>query len=197
MMTGTVVAGLLLFACVFSFSQGDPAALKPLTLQCSAQGTSTQSGGLTSITIRINEYSTDQDRQALVGAFKEAGSPGLTAALKKLPAKGRVSISGTPGYDLRFIRVMPGSPAGTRKLRLVTDRPIAVAEHLRANAQTMPHSITALEVTLDMSDVEKKSTGILLPAIELVVDKKNNEITIQNYQNPWKLFNFFGYKEGK
>jgi len=87
MMTGTVFAGLLLLACVFSFSQGNPAELKPLTIQCSAQGTSTQSGGLTSITIRINEYSTEQERQMLIGAFKESGSAGLTAALKKCPPR--------------------------------------------------------------------------------------------------------------
>jgi len=92
---------------------------------------------------------------------------------------------------------MPDSTAGTRKLRIVTDRPIAVAEHLRANAHTMPHSITALDVTLDMSDIEKKSTGILLPACELLIDKKTKEVSIESYQNPWKLFNFFGYKEGK
>jgi hypothetical protein len=199
MMTGTVSAVLLLFACVISFGQGAPAELKPLTIQCSAQGTSTQSDKLTSITVRINEYSTEQERQTLVGVFKESGSPGLTKALKKMPSKGVISITGKSGYDVRFIRVMPDSPAGTRKLRIVTDRPIAVIEQMSAsaNVRTLPHSITALEITLVMSDVEKKSTGILLPACQLVVDKKTKEVTIESYQNPWKLFNFFGYKEGK
>jgi len=37
--------------------------------------------------------------------------------------------------------------------------------------------------------VEGKSTGVLLPASQLKIDKKTGELVIENYQNPWKLMN--------
>jgi hypothetical protein len=196
MKTGAVFAVLFLLAGVFSFSQGTPEQTGPETIQCSAQGTSTQSGGLTSITIRINKYSTAEEREALVAAFKASGSSGLYNALKKLPSIGRISISGKPGCDLKFIRLLPNSPQGIRKLRIVTDRPILVAEKFAASTRTMDYSLSALDIELNSSNLKDKSTGVLIPACELKVDKKTKEIKINAYQNPWKLFNFFGVKEG-
>jgi hypothetical protein len=192
-----VVSVLILFAAVLSYSQSNTAQSMPLTIQCSTQGTNTQSGSLTSIVIRINEYTTEQERNSLAEVFLKSGSQGLSQALKKMPTIGRISLSGTPGYDLKFIRLVPGSPAGTRKIRIVTDRPIAVAEAWKASTRTMDYSLSALEVELDMSNVKDNSKGILLPACQFIIDKKTRELNIENYQNPWKLFNFFGLKEGK
>jgi hypothetical protein len=89
---------------------------------------------------------------------------------------------------------MPESTASARKIRLVTDRPIGVGEAMAGRPRTLDYSLLAVEVTLDMSKIDK-STGVLLPAIELVADKDTKEVTIKAYQNPWKLFNFFNFKE--
>jgi len=193
--TCAAFAVLLLLACVFSFGQGAPADAKPMKVQCSAQGTSTQSGGLGTITLEIDAYSTQQERETLVGAFKESGTAGLTAALKKQPRKGLISIAGQSNvFEVKFVRVMPESTASARKIRLVTDRPIGVGEAMAGRPRTLDYSLLAVEVTLDMSKIDK-STGVLLPAIELVADKDTKEVTIKAYQNPWKLFNFFNFKE--
>jgi hypothetical protein len=42
---------------------------------------------------------------------------------------------------------------------------------------------------LNINDDAKKSTGILLPACQFLIDKKTGELTAENYQNPWKLVN--------
>ena len=53
--TCAVFVALLRFAIALSFSQSEPARVGPETIQCSAQGTSTQSGQLASLTIRIDK----------------------------------------------------------------------------------------------------------------------------------------------
>jgi hypothetical protein len=50
----------------------------------------------------------------------------------------------------------------------------------------MDFNLSALE--LDLSNDKGKSSGILLPACQFVIDKRTKELTIENYQNPWKLF---------
>jgi hypothetical protein len=192
--TCAVFVVLLPFAIALSFSQSEPAQAGPETIQCSAQGTSTQSGQLASLTIRINKYSTAEERKTLIDAFKQSGSKGLYEALKKMPSIGRIEIAGRPGCDLKFIRLLPNSPAGIRKLRIVTDRPIAVAEAWKASTRTMQYNLSALDIELDSSNLQDKSKGVLVPACELVIDKNTKEINIKAYQNPWKLFNFFGVK---
>jgi len=185
------IAVLLLLAGSLGFSQ---VPAQPKVIECSTQGTSTQSDKLQSIVIRISGYSTDEERAGLFTAYDEGGSQGLYNALKKMPSKGRVSLTGTNGFDLKFVRLMPESSKGVRKIRLVTDRPIAAVEHARASTRTMDYNLSAIEVNLDTADVQGKSTGILLPACEFVIDKNTRELNIKAYQNPWKLFNFYGVK---
>jgi hypothetical protein len=194
--TCAVFVVLLPLAIALSFSQSEPAQAGPETIQCSAQGTSTQSGALTSITIRINEYSTAEERQALVDAFQKSGSKGLYNALKKMPSIGRISISGQQGCDLKFIRLLPNSPAGLRKIRIVADRPITVVESM-SHSRSLDYNLSLLDIELDSSDLKLKSKGVLVPACELKIDKKTKELNVKAYQNPWKLFNFFGVKEAE
>jgi hypothetical protein len=201
MLICAVFAMNFLIAWAFCFAEGSSVNPVPLKVQCSAQGTSTQSGALGTITIEINEYSSDQEREALILAFDKSGTPGLTAALKKQSKKGLISIAGQPDvYEVKFVRLMPDSTQGARNIRLVTDRPIGVGEAMVGLPKTTDYSLLALEMKLDMSKMGK-STGILLPAIELVTEKnkktEKSEVSIKARKNPWKLFNFFNYKELK
>ena len=51
----------------------------------------------------------------------------------------------------------------------------------------MYYNLSAVE--LDMSSAKDKSTGLLLPACQFKINKKTNELEIENYPNPWKLQN--------
>jgi hypothetical protein len=54
-------------------------------------GQGTQMGQNFNVTIHIEEFSTPEERQALVDAFNKAGSQGLYSALNKMRSMGHIS----------------------------------------------------------------------------------------------------------
>src|SRR6476661_6360157 len=94
--------------------------------QAQAFGEGTQAGHTFNVTVIINEYSTEEDQQVLFDAYKKSGMNGVTNALNKMKTKGRLSITGTLGYDVTYIRQFPSATG--RKIRLVTNRPITFGE---------------------------------------------------------------------
>jgi hypothetical protein len=156
--------------------------MQPEEYQAQAMGQGTQLGKTFSVTVHVEQYSTPEERQVLVEAFEKAGSQGLFNALNKMHAKGHIAITGTLGYDIIFARTIP-NPEGT-KIRILTNRPITIGE-VWTDSRSMDYNLSALE--LDISKEHGKSTGILLPACQFKINKKTNELEIENYQNPWKL----------
>lgn len=150
--------------------------------QAQAMGQGTQVGQTFNVTVHIEEYSTPEERQALIDAFTKAGSQGLFNALNKMKAKGHIAITGTLGYDISFARRLPAAD-GT-KIRVLTNRPITFGEAW-TDSRSMDFNLSAVE--LDLSTEKNKSTGILLPACQFKIDEKTKELQIENYQNPWKL----------
>jgi len=179
-LTAAVFSALLLCAVIVSSAE-------PEKIECTAQGTSTQLGQQFSLQITIDEYSTEEDRQTLIQAFEKDKSQGLAKALDKLPTRGRMQTPGTTGYQLKFIRLLPNSPEGTRKIRIVTDRPITIGES-RQQTRSLDYNLSVVE--LELNEVKGKSTGTLLPLCELKIDKKTKELTVEVRKNPFKLVNF-------
>jgi len=187
--------GLLLLASAHSAGQEKPA---PEEYQAQAMGQGMQLGQTFNVTIHIEEYSTPEERQVPVDAFTKSGSQGLFNALNKMKAKGRVAITGTLGYDISFARKLP--TADGVKIRVLTNRPITFGETW-TDSRSMDYNLSAFE--LDLSNEKGKGGGILLPAscfllpascfllpaCQFTVNKKTNEIEIDNFQNPWKLVN--------
>lgn len=178
------IAVVAISTLVLLTSNGSTAQETPKreTFQATAMGQSTQLGKTFSVNIMINEYSTAEDQQALLEAFNSKGMEGLSNALSKMKSKGRLSITGTLGYEVTYIRSFP--TATGRKIRLATNRLIRFGEAW-ADGRSMDYNLSALE--LDISN-DGKSTGILLPVCRFKLDKENHLI-IENYQNPWKLVN--------
>ena len=77
-------------------------------------------GRVISVKVIIYDFSTDEDRAILVDAFKQGQNEGLVNALTRMKSVGRIAITGTIGYDLSYIRLIP-TPTG-RKIRFVTNR---------------------------------------------------------------------------
>ncbi len=152
------------------------------TIEAQAFGTGTQMGQNIGIRVIIYEFSTPENKQALVDAFTKGQNQGLVNALSKMPAVGRIAITGTLGYDLSFIREIP-TPTG-RKIRFVTNRQIRFGEAW-ADSQSQAFNLTAGE--FDLNDKDKgKSTGILYPAAQLIIDKEG-QLQIELRQNAWRL----------
>ena len=160
-------------------------AQERMTIQATARGTSTQMGRLYSVNIHIDQFSTPDDRKALIDAFTRSGQDGLVDVLQDMKSKGRVRFaSGGVGNDVKYIIELP-SESG-RRFRLVTDRNLAFGE-LYSGSRSRDYSVGAIELVLTP---DGKGSGTVLPACKLKVDKKTQQIEIETYQNPWDLNNF-------
>jgi hypothetical protein len=183
---GLVVSALLILAVFPAFSEKRP---KAETIEASAMGTGTQLGQVIGISVEIYEYSTPEDRQVLVDAFTKGQNQGLVNALTKMHAVGHISITGTLGYDLAFVKMIP-TPTG-RKIRFVTNRQLRFGE-VYADAQSTAFNLTGGEFDLDDTD-KSKSKGVLYPECQLAIDKQG-QLQIQLAQNPWNLVDVLDWK---
>src|SRR5215470_10745968 len=182
---------LLLTAATLVVSAGQKKeGAKVGTIDATAMGTSTQSGSIVNVKVTIHEFSTEEDRAILVDAFKKGQNQGLVNALTKMKAVGRIAITGTLGYDLSFIRLIP-TPTG-RKIRFVTNRLLRFGEGYN-NTQSIAYNLTAGEI--EISDKDKsKNTGVLYPAAQLVINKEG-QLQIELRKNPWKLVNIIDWNQ--
>jgi len=181
---GTVMLGVILAGSRPAFSRD-----KNETIDAQAFGTGTQLGANIGVTLNIYEFSTPADRNILVQAYEKGQNQGLANALQKMRAVGHVEITGTLGNDCAFIQMIP-TPTG-RKILFVTNRQIRFAEAW-ADSQTMSYDLTA--GILELNDQDKsKSTGVLYPLAQLVLDKEG-KLQWDLNQNPWKLVDIIDWK---
>lgn len=180
-----LVIGLVLMSIVPSFGQRGEVE----TIDATAFGTSTQMGRNFGVKILIYEFSSPEDRDILLQAFQQGQNDGLVNALSKMKSVGRVTIPGTVGYDLSFIREIL-TPTG-RTIRFVTNRKIAFGESYWST-QTKSFNLTAGEIRLNDQD-KSKSEGVLFPAAQLIVNDQG-ELQFELNQNAWKLVNILEWK---
>jgi hypothetical protein len=181
----SLLIGLLMIASVPGFGQRGSTE----TIDATAFGTSTQPGRNFGVKIIIYEFSSPEDRDILVQAFQQGQNDGLVNALEKMKSVGRITIPGTLGFDLSFIREIL-TPTG-RTIRFVTNRKIAFGESYW-NTQTKSFNLTAGEINLNDTD-KSKSNGVLFPAAQLIVNKEG-ELQFELNQNAWKLTNIIEWK---
>jgi len=180
-----VLTVLLTLASVLAFSRGS----KPETIEASAMGTGSQMGQMIGVTLDIYEYSTPEDRQILMDAFTKGQNQGLVNALSKMKAVGHCAITGTLGYDVSYIRMLP-TPTG-RKIVFVTNRQIRFGEAF-FDTQSQSFNLTAGEFELNDTD-KNKSTGVVYPATQLIIDKQG-QLQFDLKENPWKLVDVLDWK---
>ena len=184
---GLLFVALLLSVATLALSADNR---KEATIDATAMGTSTQLGQNVSVKVIIYEFSTEDERQILVDAFKKGQNQGLVNALTKMKSVGRIAITGTIGYDLSFIRLLP-TPTG-RKIRFVTNRQVRFGEAYY-NTQTTAYNLTAGEIEINDSD-KNKSMGSLFPAAQLVINKEG-QLEFQLNKNAWKLVNIIDWNK--
>lgn len=185
---GSLLLAALLLTAVALALAGNDNKVKVGTIDATAMGTSTQLGKTISIKVNIYQFSTDEDRAILVEAYKKGQNQGLVNALTKMKADGHIAITGTIGYDLSYIRLIP-TPTG-RKIRFVTNRQLRFGESYY-DTQSKAFNLTAGEFDINDSDKDK-SSGVLYPAAQLVINKEG-QLEFQLRQNPWKLVNIIDW----
>ena len=183
------LGSLLITSLLIAGSTPGFSANKSETIEASAMGTGTQLGTQVSITLNIYDYSTQGDKQMLAQAFEKGKNQGLVNALSKMKAAGHIEVTGTLGYDCSYIQMIP-TPTG-RKIRFVTNRLLRFGE-VYWDTRSTAYNLTAGEFDLNDTDMSK-STGVLYPAAELVMDKQG-ELQMNLIGNPWKLVNVLDWK---
>ena len=163
--------------------------VKNETIEATAMGTGTQLGANFGVTLEIYEFSTPEDRQVLVQAFEKGQNQGLVNALSRMRVVGHCSITGTLGYDVAYIRLIP-TPTG-RKIRFVTNRQLRFGE-VYWDTQSSAYNLTVGEFDLNEQD-KSKSTGVLYPLAQLVIDKQG-QLQFELNQNPWQLVDVIDWK---
>jgi hypothetical protein len=179
---GLTKAVLLLSTLLLLSSIPGLARDKYETIDATAWGTSTQMGKSFGVTIVIYQYSTPEDQQILMEAFQKGQNQGLVNALEKMKAVGHISVTGTLGYDLSFIKLIQ-TPTG-RTIRFATNRPIRFGEAYY-DTQSQYYNLTAGEININTQD-KSKSNGALYPAAQLAIGS-DGQLTLELNKNPWRL----------
>jgi hypothetical protein len=181
-----LLIGFLLVGALPFFSRDH---VKYETIEATAMGTGTQLGANAGVTLDIYTFSTPEDQQILIQAFEKGQNQGLVNALSRMKAVGHCSITGTLGYDVAYIRMIP--TATGRKIRFVTNRQLRLGE-VYWDTQSTAYNLTAGEIEINDQD-KSKSTGVLYPLAQLAIDKEG-KLQIELNQNPWKLVDILDWK---
>src|SRR5271157_5021052 len=179
-----ILASVLMLLALPGFSRD-----KNETIDATAWGTSTQLGRNIGVTLTIYQYSTPEDRDILVQAFQKGSNKGLVNALERMKTVGHIAITGTLGFDVSYIVLIP-TPTG-RKIRFITNRLIKFGEAY-ADTQSQSFDLSAGEIDINEQD-KSKSAGVLYPAAQLGIDDQG-QISINLMQNPWRLANIIDWK---
>jgi hypothetical protein len=182
---GFILGALLLTAATVAMPADDG---KPETIDATAMGTSTQLGKTISVKITILKYSSQEDRQAFIEAYKKGQNKGLVDALEKAPSVGSIAITGTVGNQLAYISVTKTETG--RRIRFAANRWIRFGEAYQ-NTPSTAYNLTAGEININDAD-NKKSEGVLYPASQLIVNK-DGQLEFQLRKNPWKLINIIDW----
>jgi len=185
LMVAVAVMGLAMMLPVFAAAQVE-------TIDATARGTSTQMGAMQNIKVVIEQFSTPEDKQALIAAFNKGQSQGLAEALEKMKPVGQIQTPGRVGYGLSYVS-MTTTPTG-RRIRFITNRKIAFGEAAR-NTQSQSYDLTAGEIILDDQN-KKNSKGTLFPATQLIVNAQG-ELQWELRKNPWNLTNIIDWRKEK
>ncbi len=184
----SLLLGIFLLATVTALNSQEDRKIE--TIDSTATGTSTQLGTVVNVKVTIYQYSTDEDRQVLVAAFKKGQNQGLVDALGKMKPVGRIAITGTLGQDLAYIRLIQTDTS--RRIRFATNRQIQFGEAYH-NTQSKAYNLTAGEFILDNTDKDK-SVGTLYPAAQLIINKEG-QLEFQLRKNHWNLVNIIDWNK--
>ena len=128
------------------------------------------------VIIGIDRWSTDEERQMLLGVLRDKGQNGLIEALKKTPRVGYIRLASSRGYDLRFAR-STDNPDGSRRVVVATDRPLQFRE-VATSTRSRNYDFGVVEMHFPKGE---KGEGKLAPATMIEIDKESNTLEIKNY----------------
>jgi hypothetical protein len=137
------------------------------------------------VEIRIDSWSTADERTALITTMVEKGGDALFDKLQKMPVHGRFSIPGLTGPDPHQLRLgnplhyawQTPQPDGGRRIVIATDRYIGQQE-LRSSARTLDYPFTLFEIRLNKNN---EGEGKMAVGTMINFNRKTNTMELENY----------------
>ena len=142
--------------------------------------------GQVRLQIRVNRWSTDEERAKLMEALMAQGRGGrdLANTLFGKESVGTIRESQSLAYDLRYARSLPTE--GGRQIIMATDRRIAFAEAWRAS-RTLDYNVSL--IILDV-DAEGRGEGQLMLGAEFSWNEATSQVEITHFASePIRLRN--------
>ena len=120
--------------------------------------------GATEMDITIDQWSGEDERAALIAAFKQGGNLGLYEALQKQDPHGYISQPGGLGHKIRFARQVKTDTGS--KVIVVTDKFVSNV-NFDASSEFLKYPISAAEMLLD---AKGSGTGKMIVGARLGFD---------------------------
>jgi len=166
----TVGAAAILTLSAFAQTMGTPE-------RYTATAMNLNNGRAGTIDITVNRWSTDKQRDALMAVVAQKGPDKLLDALQDMPAMGHFGAPGNLSWDIHFARKMP-LPDGGERVVMVTDRRISFWEAAN-QPRSFDYPFTVIELHLNR---DGEGEGKMSIATKVIYDKKENMVTLENYQ---------------
>jgi len=168
----TAVAGVLLLGSV-PVRAADPVE-RYTAFAVNLNGARARTG---SVDIGIERWTSDQERDRLMGSLKEGGNDHLLKDLRKAERVGFIRTANSIGYPLRFARSFD-LPSGGRRILLATDRPVSFLE-ATSGGRSNDYPFLFIELRLD---AKGEGEGKLLPLARIDWNE-DNAVEVENWDN--------------
>ena len=141
------------------------------------------------LTMNIYEWTSDEDRETVLDAIKEATDDprnrftrGVSTTLRKLGKAGVLFLMGEQGWPIRYAREFETSSG--RQIILGLERPVTFSE-VYTGSQARDFDVTVIVLNLDSSG---NGEGVASVGTELVWNEAEDKIGITNFSSqPVKL----------
>ena len=133
------------------------------------------------LTIRIERWSTDAERDQLLAIVKKGDNvtrmnSELLSAMQRLPRVGFIRGAQTLAWDLRFARQAPLDEGG-RRIVIGTDRRMPFWE-VRNRPRSFDYPFTIIQMQLDK---DNQGEGKLLADTRIFIDPRTNDLVMEHF----------------
>jgi len=169
-----ILAGLVLIAGARARQEQapEPEKAKPVKEKFSGMlvlwAAGPMTGQSTRMTMQVDRWTTDEEKQALYNTLKESGSDALLAAMRK-DIVGYLWTTSSLRYKVNIASTFQTEKG--RTVRLITERPITFVEQMAGTARSRDYEFGVIEFTLNEKN---KGEGVIFPTAKVGVDEKGN-----------------------
>jgi len=152
-------------------THGDPEEFTSFAI---SMGAYSGAGGTAQLIMTVNQWATQEERDAFFVTLKEKGAEALLQQLRRAKRVGSLRTAQTVGWDIRLALEEPGKDGG-RRVMLLTDRPIGFSE-----ATNRPITIDYPFTVIDMQ-IPAKGFGQGTLAIAAKIIPAGKTVIIENF----------------